>query len=350
MDTHLQNTTTVRRSLEARDSLNVTSPDKPSMNRTGDRTMTTHRYLGFLLIIVSALCFGAMPIFARFAYRAGTDPITVLFLRFTIAGGVMLLLMLVRRTAFPRGRALFYLALMGALGYVGESLTYFTALSMASAGLIALLLYLYPAIVTLLAVLFLKERLTFAKVGSLLLALTGIVLTLQLKGGGSTPGILLGVLAAVIYAVYILVGSRVVVGTGAIASSTIVMASTALVYAGIVSVHGATFPKTSSGWVAVLAIALVSTVLAFVTFFAGLKRIGPTNASTFSTLEPVVTVVFAALLLGEDLNPIQMLGGALMLVAVILLARSEAKKSRGTSVPIRLHRWVPHLHEAHNES
>ncbi len=173
---------------------------------------------------------------------------------------------------------------------------------MASACLVALLLYLYPAIVTLLAVLFLKERLTLAKVGSLLLALTGTALTLRLTGGGGAPGILLSILAAVIYAVYILVGSRVVVGTGAISSSTIVMASTAVVYAGIISVHGATFPKTSSGWVAVFALALVSTVLAFASFFAGLKRIGPTKASTFSTLEPVVTVILAALILGEGIE------------------------------------------------
>src|SRR5947209_6883883 len=75
MGTHLQDTTAVRRSLEERDRLKVSSPDKPSMNRTGDPTMTTHRYLGFLLIILSALCFGAMPIFARFAYGAGADPI-----------------------------------------------------------------------------------------------------------------------------------------------------------------------------------------------------------------------------------------------------------------------------------
>jgi drug/metabolite transporter (DMT)-like permease len=71
------------------------------------------------------------------------------------------------------------------------------------------------------------------------------------------------------------------------------------------------------GWVA--GIALVSTVGAIVLFFAGLKRVGPTAASILSTLEPVVTVVLAALAFGESLGPAQLLGGALVLAAAVVL-------------------------------
>ena len=85
------------------------------------------RLVGVLLIAVSASCFGAMAIFARLAYEAGTDPITVLFLRFTIAAIFMSTVMAVKGIAFPRGRTLISLTLMGALGYVGFSLAFFTA-------------------------------------------------------------------------------------------------------------------------------------------------------------------------------------------------------------------------------
>ena len=75
--------------------------------------------IGVLLIIVSGISFGAAAIFARFAYEAGTNPITLLFLRFGIAALCMLFLAWLRSTPFPRGRVLLGLILMGAVGYFG---------------------------------------------------------------------------------------------------------------------------------------------------------------------------------------------------------------------------------------
>ena len=69
---------------------------------------------------------------------------------------------------------------------------------------------------------------------------------------------------------------------------------------------------------------MIATVIPVATFLAGLERIGPTNASMLSTLEPVVTVLLAGLIFGERLETITILGGGLILVAVILLTRGEA--------------------------
>ena len=287
------------------------------------RTAAADRRIGLMLIIISAASFGVMPIFARLAYNAGAEPITVLFLRFTIAAVVMNLIMIVRRTAYPRGLILLELILLGAIAYVGESLAYFLALKMASAGLVALLLYIYPALVTALSAIFLKEHLTRVKIVALFLALSGTALTIRISGGGSPLGILLGIAAAVDYAIYILLGSRIVQRSGPMASTTVIITSTAGVYIGIAAIHGTTYPTTPTGWIAIIGIALISTVLAFVTFFAGLKRIGPTTASTLSTFEPIVAVVLAAIVLGETISPIQVLGGILILAAVVLLATSD---------------------------
>lgn len=277
-----------------------------------------NRWIGPLLIVISAISFGASPIFARLAYAAGATPTTLLLLRFVLAAIVMVCVMVARRIRFPRGRVLLGLVLMGGLGYVGQSFAYFTALTMASAGLVALLLYLYPAIVTLLAVLIFKDRLTLTKLGAVLLALVGTVLTIGPTGGGRTLGIVLGIAAALIYSIYILAGSRITPQAGPIPSSTIVMISAAIVYSGIVSVQGPAFPVTPLGWAAIVAIALISTVLAIVAFFAGLERIGPSRASTISTFEPVVSVVLAALVLGESFNALQIVGGCLILVAALI--------------------------------
>jgi drug/metabolite transporter (DMT)-like permease len=287
------------------------------------RSTTANRWLGLLLIITSAISFGAMPIFARLAYASGADPITVLFLRFTLAAMVMTLIMIVTKTAFPRGLILLELILLGAIGYVGESLAYFMALTMASAGLVALLLYIYPALVTALSAIFLKEHLTPAKLVALFLALSGTALTIRITSGGSMLGILLGIAAAVDYAIYILLGSRIVRRSSPLGSTTVIIISTASVYTGIIAIRGATFPATSNGWMAIIAIALISTVLAFTTFFAGLKRIGPTDASTLSTFEPIVAVILAAIVLGESISPVELLGGVLILAAVVVLTRGD---------------------------
>ncbi len=74
-----------------------------------------------------------------------------------------------------------------------------------------------------------------------------------------------------------------------------------------------------------LGLALVATVVAVVAFFAGLERIGPTETSSLSTVEPAVTVVLAAAVLGETVSALQVAGGALILAAVVLLARSPAR-------------------------
>jgi drug/metabolite transporter (DMT)-like permease len=284
------------------------------------------RGLGVVLILISAISFGGLAIFARIAYAAGADPITVLFLRFVIAAVVMIGIMWVRRLRFPRGRTLFGLLLMGGVGYVGQSLAYFMALTMASAALVALLLYLYPVLVTVTSVVFLGERLTPVKLSALGLALVGTALTIGPAEGGRPLGIVLGAAAAVIYSVYILAGSHVTAQAGAITASTVIMTAAAVVYTAIVTIQGPRFPASLAGWSAVLAIALVSTVLAIVTFFAGLERIGPTNAATLSTFEPFVTVMLSMAFLRETIVPLQIVGGGLILTAVIVLARSETRQ------------------------
>jgi drug/metabolite transporter (DMT)-like permease len=213
---------------------------------------------------------------------------------------------------------------MGGMGYVGQALSYFTALTLIPAGLVALLLYLYPAIVTILAVIILKERMSKWKIIALVIALGGTVLTIGPTAGGQFLGVVFGLGAAFVYSIYILVGSKITKQVTAIQSSTVVIVSAAIVSAGLVTVKGPAFPETASGWASVIAIALISTVLAIVTFFAGLERVGPTNASTLSTVEPAVTVGLAAMVLGETISLFRIIGGMMIILAVVILARSEA--------------------------
>ena len=144
--------------------------------------------------------------------------------------------------------------------------------------------------------------------------------------GVHPAGVALGVLSAVIYAVYIVVSTGVASRVDPLAMSTVVIASAAVLFAALALARGPVLPASAIGWVAVAAIAVVSTVAAITWFFAGLKRIGPTRASTLSTVEPAVTVALAALVLDERIAVVQLFGGALILAAVVLLARSASGK------------------------
>lgn len=281
---------------------------------------------GALLVALSASAFGAMAIFGRYAYAGGTDVLGLLTLRFLIGGTVLAACAHRRGVVWPRGRVLAGIVAMGALGYVGQSLCYFIALQHAQASLVALLLYLYPAFVTLLAALWLGERLTRVKAAALVLCLGGSAL--MVGGGHGDPlGIALALSAAVIYSLYIVAGARVTRDVDPLATTAIVCLSAAAVFccASIVrTLAGAPphLPATTAAWAALVAIALVSTVTAMLAFFAGLTRLGAARTSMLSTLEPVVTVLLAAILLGERLSFVQGCGGAAVLAAVLWLVRA----------------------------
>lgn len=297
----------------------MTTAAHPALDRTREKLA------GVLLIALSASAFGAMAIFARYAYEAGADVYGLLTVRFSLAAVALSVIMRMRGIGLPPWRRVLALAAMGGIGYVGQSFCYFSALNYAQASLVALLLYLYPLFVTILAAVFLKEKLTGPAIAALVLCSLGAGLTVG--GGEGTPlGIALGVAAAVIYSVYIVVGARVTAGVNALATTTVVCTAAALVYGtlSVLRLAASTppqFPGTGAGWLAMLAIALLSTVFAIITFFAGLQRLGAAQASMLSTLEPVVTVALAAMLLGEHIGGAQATGGALILLGVLWLTR-----------------------------
>ncbi|MEN6486348.1 MAG: DMT family transporter [Syntrophobacteraceae bacterium] len=296
-----------------------------------------YRFVGILFVAVSAVGFGTLAIFARYAYADGLSTSTILFIRFALATAVMLCLLISRRERLPHGIVLLELIGMGAVGYVGQAFCFLAALHYASSGLVALLLYLYPAFVAVLSAWLLREPITGIKIPALGLALAGTALTVGPEGG-RWLGILLAILAAVIYSFYIIVGTRVMKQVSAIQSSTVIFGSAAAVSGILMAATGPQTPATGAGWAAIAGIVLVATVLPVSSFLAGLKRIGPNNAAMLSTLEPAVTVLLAALLLGETLKPIALLGGSMVLAAVLLLAYGELRrvqpKSSVKSTPV----------------
>lgn len=280
--------------------------------------------LGALLCLVSAVAFGAMAIFGKNAYDAGVPVADLLLVRFGLAAAVLLAVASARGVlrALPRRAVLAALA-MGAVGYAAQSALFFSALERLDAALVALLLYTYPAFVLLGAIAVGRERANGPRAAALLVALAGtaLVLGVAVTGAVDGPGVAMGVGAALVYSGYILVGDRVVAGVPPLALSALVCTGATVTFVALTAVRGGSglASTTPAGWLWATAIALVSTVAAIVTFFGGLARVGPGAAAILSMLEPVVTVGLAAAAFGERIAGQQLLGGGLVLLAVVLL-------------------------------
>ena len=284
------------------------------------------RLTGIILIAISAASFGTLAIFGRYAYAENIDTFTLLFLRFGFSASFMTLILILRKEPFPRGRVLAQLIGMGGIGYAGQSYLYLTAIKYASAGLVALLLYLYPFFVAILSMIFLKEKLTRTKAIALVIALCGTALTVG-PVSGQLIGAVMAIVAALGYSIYIIVGANVMKHVSPFQSSAVIFTSASVVYGVLTFSNGIHLPQTNFGWMVIAGIVVVSTIIPVTTFLAGLERVGPTNAAMLSTVEPIVTVLLATILFGDKLLPIVLIGGALILIAVVILTRAEMQSN-----------------------
>jgi drug/metabolite transporter (DMT)-like permease len=281
---------------------------------------------GTLMCLASAAAFGAMGIFGKLAYGEGATVGTLLAVRFVLAAAAFWTLIVVLggtqqiRTMHPRElRA--GLALGGC--YAAQAGLYFAALQRLDASLLSLLLYTFPAIVAVTAVVIGRERMDARRLAALVLALSGLALVVSGAAAGALDplGTALGLGAAVVYSAYILVSEGVAARTRPHLLSALVCTGAAvpLVLGSAVLGQLRLGEVTAAGWGWLASIALVSTVVAISLFLAGLPRVGPTTAAILATVEPLVTVVLAFLVFGEVLSGVQLAGGGLVLCAVLVL-------------------------------
>lgn len=286
--------------------------------------------MGPVLVLFSAACFGAMAVFGKLAFAAGVPSGSLVLLRFTAAGLLLGALLLARpalrrdeTAAGPRWPAVLIALGLGAFGYAVQASLYFAALERLDASLVALVLYTFPVMVTVGAVLLGRERFTVARVVALVTATLGTVLVLAGAGavGFDGVGVLLALAAAVTYTVYILVSDTVLHRLPPVVLSTLVMTGAAVALAlRSIATGGIELGFEPSGWLSIGCIVVVSTVLAVLAFFAGLKRTGASTTSILSTFEPVVSAALAAAVLGEVLAPVQLLGAVLVLTAAVVVS------------------------------
>jgi drug/metabolite transporter (DMT)-like permease len=292
------------------------------------------RAVGAVLCLVSAIAFGAMAIFGKLAYDEGVTVLTLLVVRFGVAALLLAPAAAVRLRRGPRRlvrRSVVAAVLLGGVGYAVQSGLFFAALERMDASLLALVLYTYPAMVTMAGYALGRERPDRRRTTALAVSSAGLVLVLGGAAGGTLDvmAIALGLGAAATYTTYILVADRTVSALDPIVLSALVAGGATTTFASISSLSGSLELAISvRAWLWLICIAAISTALAVVCFFAGLARVGPVSAAIISTFEPVATAALAYAAFGERLTPVQAIGAALVLGAVIALQRPASTRRR----------------------
>jgi len=286
--------------------------------------------IGTVMVLASATCFGSLAILAKYAYAAGLGAEQALAFRFALAAlGMVALSFLLGHNLLRMERTRFLVLFgMGFAGYCTQSLTYFVALRTLPASLVVLIAYIYPSLVVAAGWLFLRRAVSARHLVALAASFLGLVL---LVGGGAhvelSWALVLAVVSPVIYTAYILVGERVMDSGPALPASAVIISGAALAFCLLAALnHQLALPLHASGWAVVIGLAVIPTMLAISLFLAGLPRVGAARAALLSTWEPVVTVALAVLLLGDRMSPIQVLGGILVLVAVVVVQGGQTWK------------------------
>ncbi len=290
------------------------------MNRL-QSLLSNRQTVGVVMALVAAACFGTLAIFGKVAEDIGLGTTTLLTYRFVLGALLIWLGLLLWGRARLLGTRQRRVALALGLLYALFTGLYFWGLLYIPAGLTALVFYTYPVYVYILAVWLLDERLSQYKLGALAVALGGVVLIVGGDAGAvDTVGVALVMLAALGLAGYV-VGSRAALAT----IDSDVLAGTALLgTAGAFLVFGLgsgrlAVPTGPDQWLVILGIASVGTAFPMFVYIAALDRIQASHASVLGTAEPLVAVVLGIVLLDEALSWLLFVGGALILVGVVVI-------------------------------
>lgn len=310
-------------------------PDTPQARLDRKRRLT-----GYALALLAAACWATGGLMAKWlftdaSFANSTWPVPPLGIHIeptVLAAGracSAFLLLLVALAAWRRRdlvigrRDIPFFAIFGVAGLAMVHFTYFKTISLTNVATAILLEYLAPVIVLVVGVAFMGHKFTWALPAGVALSVAGSALVVGAFGGAlvvSPEGIMWGLLSAGFFAAYSLMGTYA--ATRYSPYTTLVwglgFASLFwLVALGPRAVLGVfTDPKTTA---AVLFMAVVSTVVPFAAFLTALKYIAPTNATVTSTVEPFLAGIGAFLLFGEALTAMQMFGGVLVVLAIIVV-------------------------------
>ena len=282
----------------------------------------------YLKLLLTALFWGGTFIAGRLIAQS-VGPFSAAFLRFAIAVVFLLLLTARKMGGLPRvskaqRMTLFFLGLSGVFAY---NALFFKGLQLISAGRASLIIANNPVFIALFAALIFKERLSWLKVGGVILSVSGAVIVIskgdlaQLLGGGVGWGELLIFGCVGSWVTYSLIGKAIMKDLSPLV---------AVSYSASIGLAALLIPALAEGmveqipqytlldWGCIAYLGVFGTVLGFVWYYEGIKALGPTKAGQFINFVPVCAILLAYFILGEPVTPSLLVGAGFVVSGVWL--------------------------------
>ena len=281
---------------------------------------------GYLCVLVAALMWGSSGIAGKALFQAGMSPFELTQIRVTLSSVILLIVFLVFSRTLLRiqARDIPYFLFLGGVVMALMAGSYLYSISKIQVAAAILLQYLAPILVAIFSMLFWKEKVSCLKITALCFAFGGCFLVV---GGYNLEilhmnllGILGGLLAAISFAGYTLLGEREMhryTPWTVLFYALVFSALTWHIFYSPFEYLKAGYSAAQWGWV--FYISIVGTILAFGLFLAGINHIRSTRASITATLEPIFAGFLAFFLLGERLLFLQIIGGSMVIMAIVLL-------------------------------
>ena len=300
------------------------------------------------MVVGAACCWGLMAVLAKLLFRdRGVDPLVLVAIRAYLATVTLFVAAAILRPARLRIRPQDFrvAAVIGVVGFAANNFLYFEALHLTSVSTALLLQYQAPILVALYTAVVKRQSLGGRIILALVLALLGCALVVRAYDYEVLRPNLLGVTAGVgtafTFAFYMLVSRATLRTLDAWTLLAYAFFSASLFWSVVIppwKILGQGFSLEI--WAAFLGIAILGTVVPFGLFIGGLKFLPPTQAGIVSMLEPVVAAMAAYMFLGETLLPLQILGGGLVLVGVVMVQTGRAVHVARDVIEARVDRRV----------
>ena len=278
---------------------------------------------GYIFVIASAIIFGCMPLMAKLIYAEGVNPISLVFLRSLLSIPMLAVAAKLSGNSLKiSSRALPSVSIIALMGCCITPLLLFSSYQYIDSGTATVFHFIYPAVVVLLGIVFLKNKVKTGNLISLLICVVGVCFFYTPGESFSLWGSGIALLSGVTYAVYIvlLAGFRYKELSGFVFSFYVAVVCSVVMLIVCLCSGQLALPVTFKGWWLCVLFAFAINVGAVVLFQKGTFLIGGERASILSTFEPITSVFTGVIVFHEAISWQTVLGSVLVISASILIA------------------------------
>ena len=289
---------------------------------------------GYLYAVAAAMLWGVAGPVAKYLFNHGVTAIALTQIRMTLSFVLMMAFLLLARRDLARigPKDIPYLAVLGIGGFALVQIAYYSAIARIQVAAAILLEYMAPVFILIYAAVFMKEKITRAKLGSLALAVSGCALVAGIYSIDflklNLPGVAWGLMSAACFAFYTLYGQAGLRKYNVLTLFTYSSGFGAIMWWVLNPPHKFFATHYSATiWFAFLYIIIFGTIVPFVFYLKALEYMEASRVSITSMLEPFFAGLIAFLFIGETMGVLQVLGGALVIAAITMLQRSPTPEA-----------------------